>query len=137
MEHWSELIDKFFTEVNPYEYVFHSDFLLIEKKYDEETLMKLRKYLNTLYAVSIKGSDSKEFMRNTRKLYDSKLLFDNLELLVKYEIPFYVYVTFTNMTEDSICRFKEETTYRFGPNISDYIFRDSFSIPLIHYKALD
>lgn len=135
MEHWSELIDKLFTEVNPYEYVFHSDFLLIEKQYDEDTLMNLRKYLNTLYAVSIKGSDSKEFMRNTRKLYDSKLLFDNLELLVKYEIPFYV--TFTNMTEDSICRFKEETTYRFGPNISDYIFRDSFSIPLIHYKALD
>lgn len=103
---WPELQDKV--------KVFHSDFLLIERKYPKAVLKKLK----GLHAVSFKE----------RYLYTDnqiELLWKNLESLITYGVHFYI--TFTGKDE-----FSEEIIDRFGPEV----LKNSFTIPIIEYEAL-
>lgn len=110
------------------------DYEYIEKQYDASVLKELAKYRNSLYAVSIKGVDNKEFQRNTGKELDETLFWDNLEKLWRYEVPFYL--TFTGMSSNSISKFKSQIQLHF-PNDWERVLEDSFAINLIKYKALD
>lgn len=126
MENWAELIHGLNDSI------FHSDFLLLEKSYDISVLKEIAGYKNALYAVSIKGSTPEEFKKNTGVDLNERLLFSNLEKLYSYKIPFYI--TFTGMSDESIQTFKNKALTLLGNND---IFRDSFKIDLVHYKALD
>lgn len=129
LEQWCDIIDNLDDTK-----IFHSDFLLIEKKYDKNVLQELSKKERTLYAVSIKGADSKEFFNNTRVKFNKHLFWRNLDLLVEYNIPFYL--TYTGMTEDSIKSFKKLVMNRYGSQ-GEQVLHYSFAINLIHYNALD
>lgn len=129
IEHWVEILEGLKAQ-----YPFHSDLLCIEKQYDIDTLIELAKFKNTLYAVSIKGSTSDEFRKNTGKDFNENMFWSNLENLWRYDIPFYL--TFTGMDENSINRFKKLLKSKF-PNNYGKVLKDSFAINLVRYKALD
>ena len=114
--------------------VFHSDLLLVESLYKEETLRKLSGRDNCLYAVSVKGCDSAEFKKNTGKDFNEPLFWENLKNLCAYKIPFYL--TFTGMSCNSIDRFKSKLMHRM-PDLYHYVLQDSFSIEIVKYKALE
>lgn len=111
--------------------VFHSDFLLCEGMYEIRDLEKIAKITNSLHAVSIKGYNEQEYWEKTGVHIPMSLIEYNLESLVDAEVPFYI--TFTGMSEDSINRFKD----RIIPMFKEDVFKDSFGIDLVHYKALD
>ena len=125
LEHWPELLT--LLEGRP----FHSDFLLCEKPYDDYTLKEIAKFPNQLHAVSIKGEDVQAYKRNTGTDVDPRLILENLTKLVDYNIPFYI--TFTGMATEEIESFKEAMSY---PFYTTDIFRDSFAIDVVDYKAL-
>ena len=125
IESWYEIIEYL-------DKPFHSDLLLIEKEYKQNTIKRLTSYKNTLYAISIKGADSEEFYKNTMTKLNSKLFWDNLDILVNYNFPFYF--TFTGMADGSINLFKNKILERYR---DDTILKDSFKINLIKYKALE
>ena len=125
IEHWYEIIELL-------DKPFHSDLLLVEKEYDKYIIERLAHYKNTLYAVSIKGAGEEEFYKNTQAKLNSQLFWNNLDVLITYDFPFYL--TFTGMSDESIYRFKELILKRYN---SDTILADSFKIDLIKYKALD
>lgn len=110
---------------------FHSDFILNEGDYDVDVLQRIAKYPNQLHAVSIKGEDVAAYKRNTNTDIDPELFLSNLHKLVDCAIPFYV--TFTGMSDEAVSKFKQAISAGF-PNTD--IFRDSFSIKLVDYKAL-
>lgn len=124
LENWPELISRI-----PEGKVFHSDFLLVEKEYKPEWLNSIN-IPNSLYAVSIKGVDSKEFRRNTGTDFNGRLFWDNLDVLVGIGLNFYL--TFTNPNMRKLDSFKNILIKRYGIQILD----DSFVIPLIQYKAI-
>ncbi len=124
LDKWPELIAAL-----PKDTVFHSDFLLTERSYDPTTLFKIAKP-NTLFAVDIKGTSEKNYLRNTRRPMRTSLFWANLESLVIANVPFYI--TFTAPDPEELLVMKEELSERFGSQILD----DSFTIDLIQYKAL-
>lgn len=129
LNYWERII-----ELLPEGVPFHSDLLLLEDVYDRRTVNKLATYTNTLYAVSIKGSNPCEFERNTNTEFKSGKFWYNLESIVQAGLQFYF--TFTGMSEDSVNVFKDCVYQRFPAN-ADKMLEDAFSIDLIHYKALD
>lgn len=98
--------------------VFHSDFLLCESLYEVRHLQKLP----GLHAVSFK-----EDQIYTQAQRD--LLFKNLQALVDNNVNFYI--TFTGEPH-----YYDKIRKHFGSD-ADYILRDSFEIPIRHYKALE
>lgn len=107
--------------------VFHSDFVPLEGDYDIGVLKEIASYPNSLYAVSIKGANQREFQKNTEVNLNEVLLEKNLEKLFQAKVP--CYFTFTGMSEESI--------QEFIGNHKQYPFKDSFNIDLVQYKALD
>lgn len=125
IEYWLEILHKLNN------YVFHSDFLLVEKPYDKNILKQISEYENAVFAVSIKASTDEEFYQNTQTIFNEKLFYSNLDKLVESKIRFYL--TFTGMSDTSIIIMKNRLSLRYGEQILNH----SFSIPLIHYRALD
>lgn len=107
---------------------FHSDFLLLEGKYDIGLLQEIAQYRNSLHAVSIKGGNPEEFRVNTNTILNERLFEQNLETILASGLN--IYFTFTGMAQESIESFKR----RYGPLTS---FENSFAIDLVHYKAMD
>lgn len=124
IEYWLEILHKLNN------YVFHSDFLLVEKPYDKNILKQISEYGNAVFAVSIKASTGEEFYQNTRTIFNEKLFYSNLDKLVESKIRFYL--TFTVMSDTSIITMKNRLSLRYG----EWILNHSFSIPIINYKAL-
>lgn len=124
IEHWEKII-----KLLPSYSVFHSDLLLVEKDYTEDIIKSIKGH-NTLYAVSIKGADSEEFLKNTRAKLNEKRFFNNLDLIVDLELDFYI--TYTGMSRDSIDKFEHMFTKRYGYFSSI----ESFSIDIIDYNAI-
>ena len=124
INHWSDIIDNL-----PYRYVFHSDLLLTEQYYDEETL-KAISMPNCLYAVNIKGVTVGDYERNTGTRFDHNMFWANLDNIVKIGVPFYL--TFTNPCMIFYDKFVEKLKYTYGDNV----MKDSFIIDLIEYNAI-
>ena len=95
--------------------VFHSDFLLVENKYNKKDLIGLK----GLHAVSIK----EPYIYTTKQL---NMMFENLEILLECGVDFYITFTGAPVLMETI-----ET--RFGKEI----LKDSFVIDIKNYKALD
>ena len=124
INYWDEILNKI-----PQDKVFHSDLMLIEKRYDIEVLRELKKE-NAIYAVNIKGVTSEDFYLNTKRKFNEKLFWSNLYKVVKSEINFYI--TFTNPDKKLLDNFKCKLISLYGDKILD----DSFIIDIIQYKAL-
>lgn len=118
----------------PDDVIFHSDFLCVEGEYQYTDLYHIGKFKNALYAVSVKGCDCDEFKKNTQRHLDEYLFFRNLEHLYNFSIPFYV--TFTGMEQESVDKWLQALKDR-NEEIYEYVIKDCFRIPLVHYDALD
>lgn len=125
INHWEEILESLESR-----FVFHSDLLLLESEYSKQTIGKLAKYNNSLYAVSIKGGTNEEFYKNTGINFNEGLFWKNFNTIVDCGLSFYL--TFTGMTEESTKLFKNIVTKKYGK----HILKDSFSIRLINYDAL-
>lgn len=132
IEQWADIIKQLEREACGIP--FHSDLLCVEKPYDDSILEELAAHKDTLYAVSIKGATQEEFKKNTGVELDTDLFWDNFTKLVKHNIPFYI--TYTGMDSNSRMLFETEVCSRF-PDTYNKILEDSFSINLVHYKALE
>ena len=124
IEHWPELLD-----LMPEDKVFHSDLLLLEKPYTTDWLTRIDRP-NTLFTVSIKGATASSFKENTGIHFNEELFWANLNFIVHSNINFYI--TFTN-PDIYTYAFQSKLIKRYGSDI----LRDSFSIELIKYKALE
>lgn len=109
--------------------IFHSDLLLIEKRYKLEWLIPLVKR-NVLIAIDIKGVTSEDFEKNTNRPFYEKLFWYNFDMVVASGINFYL--TFTNPDLSYIEEFKEDLVRKYGKKVLE----DSFIIDLIDYEAL-
>lgn len=125
LESWPELIDTL-----PHGTVFHSDFLLVEKEYDERVLDEISEYPYQLHAVSIKGTPE-TLKKNTGKNPSIRLMLNNIHKLYMNSIPFYI--TFTGMSMQERAWWDNLLTYEYGNGI----MADSFPIEVRHYKALE
>ena len=123
---WKELLKIFHKDK-----VFHSDFLLSEFPYKLETLLEIAKFTNTLFAVSIKGTNRLNYKVNTGKDFNESLILANLDLLIKAKINFYI--TFTGISAIEREVYKDKLKIIFG----ETILKDSFDIDLINYRALE
>ena len=120
MDQWHEIIERL-----PYNRFFHSDLMLIESRYRQDTLRSISRD-NCLYAVNIKGLTDEEWTANTRKPPpDWALLYRNLYRLIEAEVPFYV--TFTNIGRSDAVLWR-------GVHLPDYI--KAYHIDLIDYDAV-
>lgn len=129
MKKWPEVIRK--LEEYAGRFVFHSDLLLTEASYSAETLSQIWSPY-ALYAVDIKGLTQEEHLRNTRKPYNSRLLWHNLTLLERLDVPYYI--TFTNVAADNKLHFWIDFANEF-PKSYHRRSMESFDIKLIDYKA--
>lgn len=129
VNHWEELITRL-----PEGTIFHSDFVLQEGFYNERTIQNLAKYPNTLYAVSVKGTDD-TFEQKTGTPFKKKMFWTNLILLYVYRIPFYL--TFTGMNRYEINQFRVDAKEWFTSAQVQDILEDSFKIDLVQYEALN
>lgn len=127
MHQWYEILDKL-----PRDKVFHSDLLLLEKPYSPLGLAALSTYKNSLYAVSIKEFRKGRFKKLTNTELDTYRFWKNLDILVNSNLNYYF--TFTGMDAESVEKFKKRCNRRYN---KPEIFDDSFTIELVHYKALD
>lgn len=120
-------LDKWYsiTRELPKDCVFTSDLLLQEGFYRLNWLLPL-KYSNCVLAVNIKGGDPEEFYQNTRKVFNSKLFWYNLDILVQSGVEFYF--TFTNVESNIIIDLIKE---RYGQKILE----DAYHIELHEYEA--
>jgi len=123
LNYWSNIIDNL-----PFRYVFHSDLLLTEGYYNEDTL-KAISMPNCLYAVNIKGVTPEDYERNTRCKLDDHMFWHNFDKIVEVGVPFYL--TFTNPRMIFYDEFIEKLKYMYG----NEIMKDSFIIDLIEYDA--
>jgi len=121
VEDWFDIVERL-----PERFVFHSDLLLIEKPYKKEYLRYINK--NVLLAVDIKGTSPENFLQNTRRPFNSKLFWNNLDVVVNSGVSFYL--TFTNPGKELVA-FKATLAQRFGTSA----LKDSFVIDLIKYNA--
>lgn len=126
MRHWPELLQELRLTGH---YIFHSDMMLTEGPYDEETLYEINRH-RAVIAVNVKGTSSREWIRNTRRDVNWDLLWANLGMLNRHLWKFYI--TYTNCNADGIAKFEEECQQR-GVKV-DGIAR--YSIDLIDYNAL-
>lgn len=126
IEHWPEMINKLNKKGN---FVFHSDILLTEKRFDRYLLHAISKP-NCLYAVNVKGVTAEDYKRNTNKEFDSSLFWLNLWDLYIENVPFYI--TFTNPDMDYYEDFVNYVKNRFN----DAILDDSFVIELKEYDTV-
>lgn len=125
LDDWTQLLCRM-----PAQAVFHSDFLLTEKLYKETSLRALSVFRNySLFAVDIKGVTPEDHLKNTRKPLNEKMLYTNLERLLRHDIPFYI--TFTAPDLNHIDAWKADVSTRFG----EKVLEDCFTIPLIEYNA--
>lgn len=128
LEYWDEIT----AQLRPNE-IFHSDMLLCEGYYDSLVLKRLREsHVKQLHAVSIKGATRSQYVERTGTDVNFEGMFSNLIRLQESKLPFYV--TFTGMSDEEIEWFKQEAQL-YG--VKSAAWDDSFSINLIHYKALD
>ena len=125
IEAWSEIIDRL-----PKEFVFHSDLLLTEKRYDTQVLQDISQE-NCLYAVNIKGVSPENYKQNTHTKMDGLLLHLNMCELVYNNVPFYV--TFTNPDMNHYEEYCDWLRIRFGEGV----LKDSFIIDLKEYDAVE
>ena len=125
LEHWPKLLAEL-----PDSAVFHSDFLLQEFEYPVHTLESIAKHKRNLHAVSVKGSNEKEFLTNTGVSFNKSMFWKNLDNLVDTGMQFYL--TYTGMPQESIDRFNEVAVKRYGGSI----LRDSFAIGIVQYEAI-
>lgn len=132
IEYWPDLIDVL-EEKGKSKWIFHSDFMLLERPYISSILSRIARP-RALYAVNIKGVTDAEFFKNTRKYKNEKLMWDNLEKLEKYTVPYYI--TFTNITEKNIDIFWSQFKERFGLKLFTKRHEDAYSIKLIKYQAI-
>lgn len=129
---WPELIGELVSrhkllELQHKKWVFHSDMMLTEVDYPPDVLQYLKcAREHVLIAVNIKGYDDKEWMSNTRKHPNWKRFARNLRTLSFTGIPFYI--TFTNVSQKNIRRFRIENQH-----LSSI---ESFDIDLIDYNAV-
>lgn len=130
IDHWVDILKNTCQR-----YPFHSDMLLVESLYDTEVLKDIARYReSSLFAVSVKGADHEEFLKNTGVEWKASMFWQNLENLCKFDIPFYM--TFTGMSDESIEKFKSQLHIAI-PMYEALCLRDSFKIDLVHYAALD
>ena len=115
-------------------FVFHSDLLLVEGLYKPGVLEELSRFTNSLYAVSIKGKDAKQFEKNTGVPFNEEMFWWNLNELLQSRVPFYV--TFTGMSYEDTVEFRRKAKEYF-PVSFEKMFKDCFRIDLVKYKALD
>lgn len=120
IEHWPTLI----RALNGI--VFHSDLLLLEKKYSVDLLNEITDAGPGLYAVSVKGWPEKNFKEMTGCELDRSLLEANVEALAASRLPYYV--TFTGMSSACVADFM--TVF---PQLD---YTDSFTIDIVEYDAL-
>lgn len=126
IEYWPELIDRL---DNRGDFVFHSDLLLTEKRYNRP-LLKAISQENCLYAVNIKGVSEKDYKRNTGKDLDSSMFWLNLYDLAYCDVP--MYVTFTNPD----MREYEDFCNHVRKIAGDHALDDSFIIDIKEYDAV-
>jgi len=131
LSQWADLIKKFNNRF-PMN-IFHSDFLLTEKKYAVKILKVLASMRMTLFVVNVKGTTQREHYNNTRKPWREDLFWENLVNLTQTEVPYYV--TFTNVAKEH-----QETFWdRYGqvlPRAMEEQREDAFTIDLIDYEAV-
>ncbi len=125
IEYWPELLDALAYRG---QFVFHSDLLLTEKKYDRYILKSISK-TNCLYAVNIKGVTPEDHKINTNKEFNSSVFWSNLWGLYVEDVP--LYITFTNPDMDHYELFLD----RIKTSFSEKLLEDSFIIDLIEYDA--
>ncbi len=116
IDNWSRIIEKLSNEV-----IFHSDLMLVEKTYSQDTLKRINQE-NCIYAVGIKGLTGGEFLTNTRKAFNIDRFQRNLERVLKTNLQ--MYFTFTNVSKLHREQFMKQ--------FPQY---DSFHIDLIDYEA--
>lgn len=131
MKHWPDLIDRLYSEVKG-SWLFHSDLLLSEGVYDPSVLMEIARD-RCIYAVNIKGLTEEEHYRNTRKHFQSDLMWFNLRQLINAAVPFYI--TFTAVNAEHVKRFWNDFCWHF-PQAYSRQRENAYNIDLIQYKAL-
>lgn len=122
---WNILINKL-LEKKP-QTIFHSDLLLQECNYTKEVIESISKP-NSVYAISIKGANKDEYLKNTGVPLKEDMLINNLDVIKNSSLNYYF--TFTGMTEDGVKEFCDNY------NITSKMLKDSFIIKLIDYDAL-
>ena len=127
IEYWPELIGML---DNYGQFIFHSDLLLTEKRYNRP-LLKAISQENCLYAVNIKGVTEEDYKRNTGMEFDSPMFWLNFYDLVVCNVPFYV--TFTNPDMRYYEKFYDHVRNVFGQDVLE----DSFVIDLKEYEAVN
>ena len=129
LSYWPELIDELFTRT-PWP-LFHSDLLLTEREYKVSEIKQISRY-GCLYAIDVKGTNAKEWFKNTRKPFDEAMFWSNLYNIAYRGDPDCFYFTFTGCNESGVKQFIEQVEQKFGSALT----RDWFSIDLIEYDAL-
>lgn len=122
IENWHKII-----QLLPRDTLFHSDLMLIEKRYTREVLDSVANN-NCIYAVSIKGYSEESYLANTGVKIDKQLLIDNLMALCNSKVNYYL--TFTGMVQNEVEEFKQWVGV-----YDERIYKDSFVIGLINYMA--
>ena len=122
---WNILINKL-LEKKP-QTIFHSDLLLQECNYTKEVIESISKP-NFVYAISIKGANKDEYLKNTGVPLKEDMLINNLDVIKNSSLNYYF--TFTGMTEDGVKEFCENY------NITFEMLKDSFIIQIIDHDAL-
>ena len=125
LESWFDIVRQL-----PEDAVFHSDLLLIEKRYEVSWLSTINKP-NVLLAVNIKGVTPEDFYRNTQRKLDEDLFWFNMDIVYLSGVNFYF--TFTNPDKRYLAEFEWKLANRYGTKI----LSDSYVIDLIQYKALE
>ncbi len=124
-EHWQDLI-----KLLPEKYLFHSDFLCIEKEYNLNILKRLSKFKNAIYSISIKGCSPKEFFNNTKTKLDYNLFKENLIKIAKSGLNHYV--VFTNPQNRTDLNLTIRWLHILGINMNNW-----FIINPVEYKAIE
>lgn len=113
--------------------VFHSDFMLTEGLYVPATLEALADCPgDALYAINIKGTTSRTWLRNTRKEVDWHLFFENWRRVQSSGVR--AYVTFTDCSPGEVERFWVDIHRGRGIDVPRWR-EDSFIIDLVDYDA--
>lgn len=130
LEHWPSIIQE--LEKRGIGYIFHSDLMLCERRYKQEELEAISRP-NCLYAINIKGTDSLEWQKNTRKRLSQSLFWANLHSCYQAGIP--AYVTFTGASHSGIEFFWKQVEHQIGYQVRSKFESTSFNIDLIGYEA--
>ena len=133
LKQWPRVLEALQEQVSDRDWIFNSDFLLNEGTYKRLDVERV-KHPRAVYAVDIKGLDSEEYSKNTRKRYDEELLWRNLSMLV--EVDLHYYLTFTNVRKENIEKFWDVFEKKFGAACASIQKNRGFSVDLIDYEAV-